>query len=405
LYYWPGLAKDVESFVSTCDSCQRVKARRQKPYGELQPLQIPGRRWESVSMDLITDLPQTKLGYDSIVVFVDGLSKKCHHAACNKTITAEALARVFQHCVFKHHELPQDVVSDRDVWFEAIFWQELTNCLGIKLNRSTAKHPQTDGQTENANGILEDTLRHFVGPYQNDWDELLPVAEFAMNNAWNKSIQNTPFMLNYGQNPDTPTVAFLCARNPKDNGFVGRWSAQLLRAKACLRVAQERQKAYADRKRQAAPEFQVGDHVLSKISHFRLHKDLKAKLAPQYVGPFEVLERIGIAGLAHRIALPEVLQRVHPVFPVSSLKRYYSDGNYQPPPIPELVDGELEYEVDFIASTRGEGKRRQYLVYWTGYPNEPTWENEKNLVNCAEAVKTFWEVKGLPCSHPLCVHN
>jgi hypothetical protein len=154
------------------------------------------------------------------------------------------------------------------------------NRLGIKLNRSTAKHPQTDGQAENANGILEDTLRHFVGPYQNDWDELLPVAEFAMNNAWNKSIQNTPFMLNYGQNPNMPTVAFLRTRNPKVNGFVGRWSAQLMRAKACLRVAQERQKAYADRKRQAAPEFQVGDHVLIKVLHFRLRKDLKAKLAP-----------------------------------------------------------------------------------------------------------------------------
>jgi hypothetical protein len=120
-----------------------------------------------------------------------------------------------------------------------------------------------------------------------------------MNNAWNKSIQNTPFMLNYEQNHDTPTVAFLRARNPKVNGFVGRWSVQLLRGKACLRVAQERQKAYADRKRQAAPEFQVGDHVLIKVSHFRLRKDLKAKLAPRYVGPYKVLKRIGIAGLAY----------------------------------------------------------------------------------------------------------
>jgi hypothetical protein len=89
--------------VRACDSCQRIKARRQKPYGELQPLQIPGRRWESVSVDLITDLPQTKARYDSIVVFVDRLSKMCHLAACNKTITAEALARVFEHGVFKHH--------------------------------------------------------------------------------------------------------------------------------------------------------------------------------------------------------------------------------------------------------------------------------------------------------------
>jgi hypothetical protein len=149
------------------------------------------------------------------------------------------------------------------------------------------------------------------------------VAEFAMNVVGNKSIQNTPFMLNYGQNPNTPTVASLRARNPKINGFVGRWSAQVMRAEACLRVAQERQKAYADRKHQAAPEFQVGDQVLTKVLHFRLRKELKAKLAPRYVGPFKVLERSGIAGLVYRIALPEVLWRVHPIFHVSSLKRYF----------------------------------------------------------------------------------
>ena len=85
---------------------------------------------------------------------------------------------------------------------------------------STKYHPQTDGQTENANGVLEDTLRHFVGPFQSDWEDRLPVIEFAMNNSWNSSIQTTPFMLNYGQGPDDPTIAHLRQHNLKVNGFV-----------------------------------------------------------------------------------------------------------------------------------------------------------------------------------------
>jgi hypothetical protein len=132
--------------------------------------------------------------------------------------------------------------------------------LGIQLRLSTARHPQTDGQSENANGILEDTLRHFVGPYQDNWEELLPVVEFAMNNAWNTSIQNTPFMLNYGKIPDTPVISTLRSRIPAVNDFIGRWSEQLTKTKECMRVEQQRQKQYAVKNStsSAGPCFQAG---------------------------------------------------------------------------------------------------------------------------------------------------
>jgi hypothetical protein len=230
VYFWPNMRKDVERFIKSCDSCQKVKASKQKKVGPLQPLQIPGRRWESISMDLITDLPPSVNQNDSILVVVDRLSKMCHLEACTKTITSAGVARIIESRVFRYHGMPLSIVSDRDVRFTSQVWEELHARLGIQLRRSTPQHPQTDGQTENANGVLEDTLRHFVGPYQNNWEELLPVAEFAMNNAWNTTIQNTPFMLNFGQNPDTPVIASLRSRNPTVNQFVGWWSEQLSKA-------------------------------------------------------------------------------------------------------------------------------------------------------------------------------
>jgi hypothetical protein len=291
-------------------------------------------------------------------------------------------------------------VSDRDVRFTSQVWQELHKCLGIQLRMSTARHPQTDGQSENANGILEDTLRHFVGPYQDNWEELLPVVEFAMNNAWNTSIQNTPFMLNYGQNPDTPIISTLRSRIPAVNDFIGRWSEQLTKAKECIRVAQQRQKQYADRHRQQAPVFRPGEEVLLSIKQIRLKSGYKAKLAPRYVGPFKVLTNVGPNNLAYRIELPSQLQRMHNVFHISALKPYHRDGAYHPPPLPEIIDGELEWEVDWIEDTQFEGPNRQYLVHWTGYP-DPQWESVRNLTNCPQKLQEFWHSKRLACPHPI----
>jgi hypothetical protein len=230
---------------------------------------------------MITDLPITKKGHDAVVVFVDRLSKMVHVAACTKTVTAERLAELFEQEVFKHRGIPKDIVSDRDVRFQSDFWKSFNDKLGIKSNMSTAKHPQTDEQTERANGILEDTLRHFVGPSQTDWDEHLAVGEFAMKNAWSQSTQTTPFMLNYGQHPDTPVTLQLRAHNPAVNKFVGKWSAQLTRAKRYIQAAQQRQKTQADCRRSPAPEFAPGDEVLIQTKFFKLHEGIRPKLAPR----------------------------------------------------------------------------------------------------------------------------
>jgi hypothetical protein len=232
-----------------------------------------------------------------------------HASACTNSVTAERLEEVFEQEMFKHHGLPSDIVSGRDVRFQSEFWKTVHDRLDIKLSGSMStanyKHPQndphSDGQTEGAHGILKDTLRHFVGAYQTDWDDYLAVAEFPMNNARNQSIQDAPLMLNFGQHPDTPEVVALRGRNPAVNKFIGKWSDQLARAKQCLEAAQQRQKQQADKRRSPAPEFSPGDEVLVHAKHFKLHEGLEPKLAPRSLGPFKILENVGPANLAYRL--------------------------------------------------------------------------------------------------------
>jgi hypothetical protein len=255
LFYWPNLARDIQAWVNACDSCQRVKAVRRAPVGELHPLEIPGRRWASISMDLITDLPTTPLGHDSIWVCVDRLTKMVYLKAVIKTVTAPELARIFIDEVFRLHGLPDNIVSDSDPRLTASFWSQLHKLLKVQLNMSTRDHPQSDGQTENANDILEDTFRHFVGPYHRDWDQYLAVVEFAMNNAYHSGIRTAPFMLNYGQHPQCPVLAKLRAKNPAVSKFLGNWDEQLSKAKTFYALAQERYKHYADEGRKPAPDY------------------------------------------------------------------------------------------------------------------------------------------------------
>ena len=136
-----------------------------------------------MSMDLITGLPRTSNGNNFIWVVVDRLSKTVHVVALTKTCTAESIAAASEKEAFRSHGILQMIVSDRDVCFTGRFWRTLNECFKTRLAMFNKYHPQTDVQTENANGVLEDTLRHLVDAFQSDWEDRLPVIEFAMNRA------------------------------------------------------------------------------------------------------------------------------------------------------------------------------------------------------------------------------
>ena len=156
-------------------------------------------------MDFVMDLPILTDwkgdSYDSILVIVDRLTKMVHYELVKVTINTPGLAEVIIDVVMRHHGLPDSIVTDRGSLFTSKFWSSLCYFFGIKRKLSTAFHPQTDGQTERQNSTMEAYLRAFVNFEQNDWARLLPMAEFAYNNAKNASTGHTLFKLNCGYHP------------------------------------------------------------------------------------------------------------------------------------------------------------------------------------------------------------
>ena len=135
-----------------------------------------------MSMDYIAELPKSE-DYDAIYVCVDRFTKMAHFIPTHTTVTAEQTAQLFYRHVWKHHGLPTDIVSDRGPQFVAKFTRRLLEKLEVSGNRSTAFHPQSDGQTERVNQTLEQYLRVYCDYHQDNWYELLPLAEFVYNNA------------------------------------------------------------------------------------------------------------------------------------------------------------------------------------------------------------------------------
>ncbi|POM63219.1 Pol protein, partial [Phytophthora palmivora] len=176
MYKW------VAHYVKTCETCQRVK-----PSGHasapLQSLPVPADCWKSMSLDFVFGLPAYDKGNTGILVFVSRLSKMVHLAPVRDKVTGKQAAQLFLDSVFRYHGLPETIVSDRDPRFTGAFWDTLFQLLETKLTMSTADHPQTDGQTERVNRMLEDTLRNICAEAPRSWSDQLPMVEFALNNA------------------------------------------------------------------------------------------------------------------------------------------------------------------------------------------------------------------------------
>ncbi|GKD86891.1 putative reverse transcriptase domain-containing protein [Tanacetum coccineum] len=238
-------------------------------------------------MDFITKLPKTSNGHDIIWVIVDRLTKSTHFIHTRETDSMETLTRLYIKEIVSWHGVPISIISDRDSHFTSRFWQSLQSALGTQLDMCTAYHPETDGQSERTIQTLEDMLRACVIDFGKGREKHLPLVEFSYNNSYHRSYANI---------------------------------------------------------RRKPLEFQVGDCVMLIVSPrkgvIRLRK--QGKLNLRYIGPFKILERIGL--VAYKLELPEELNNVHSTFHVSNLKKCLFDESFVIP----MKELRLDDKINFV---------------------------------------------------------
>ncbi|GKD31665.1 putative reverse transcriptase domain-containing protein [Tanacetum coccineum] len=370
---WVPLVGDVRMVIldeahkskySVHPGADKIEDKHQKTSGLIQQLKIPEWKWDRITMDLITKLPRSRSGHDAIWVIVDRLTKSAHFPAIREDFNTEKLARLFIDVIMAHR------------------------ALGTRLYLSTAYHPQTDGQSERTIQTLKDMLRACVIDFGGSWDVHLPLAEFSYNNSYHSSIRCAPFEALYGRKCRSPVLW----AEVGEGSFIGpelvlEMTDKVVMIKEKLKAARDRQKSYADKRRKPL-EFEVGDQVLLKVSPWKgvVRFGKKGKLAPRYVGPFEILERIGL--VAYRLRLPEELSSVHDTFHVLNLKKCLADANLHVPLDEIKVDKTLRFveePVEIMEREIKKLKRRNIAlvkVRWNSKRGpEFTWEHEDQMRN------------------------
>ncbi|CAI7835283.1 unnamed protein product [Closterium sp. NIES-53] len=370
-YYWPRMAADVQQFVTSCDTCQRMKSSKQKKTGLLQPLPVPEQPWQVVSLDFITGLPSTSRGHDSILVVIDNFSKMGHFIPTNATATAETTARLFFDRIITIHGIPATLISERDPKFTSKFWKELMGLLGTKLAMSSTYHPQTDGQTERLNQVVEQLLRTACKDDVSHWD-----------------IQREPL---------TPLQPTTPAHVQAAHDFVTTMQQRWEKTQRRLTTMQTSQKQYADRQ-QRDHSVAVGDQVLLDTRNLNL-SHLTSKLRPRFCGPF--LVEAQVTPVTFCLRLPDTW-KLHNAFHVQLLKPYKDpnqefQGRQLPPPPPVLVQDEPKYEVERVLTHRRRGgKTFEFLLRWKGYdPTEDSWVVEADMGNARRALKDYLVKQGV----------
>ena len=231
--------------------------------------------------------------------------KMAHFIATNSNITAEGMVGLYLRNIFKSHGLPEDIISDRGSQFVARFTWRLLELVEVKGNRSTVYHPQSVGQTEQMNQMVEQCLRIYCDYHQDDWNQLLLLAEFVYNNTKSASTGVSQFYANYGYHP-WAILKIHSSENQENSAaeiYIDRIRQVHEELRRTLEQAQKRYKKEFNKKTAPAPEFKVGDWVWLNQKNIEMTRPPQ-KLDYKQLGPFEIVNVVGKSKAAFKLKLP-----------------------------------------------------------------------------------------------------
>ncbi|KAM9978266.1 hypothetical protein ACTFIY_011995 [Dictyostelium cf. discoideum] len=370
-YYFKEMFSIIKRYIKSCAICQLNINR--KDNGILQSLEIPFEVWRDISIDFLS-LPKTTYALngftvevDQVCVIVCRLSKMVHIVPCHKTIDAEHTAQLLLNHVLRLHGYPRTIVSDRDPRFLSDIWSRWAKTMDSKLKMTVAHRAQADGQTERMNREIIRILTKASTEYGENWSDIIPLIEFAMNSSMSKSTNMSPFQIVYGFNPPTPVNHF---------NSLTKTRIPMSNIKKIVRDnkldAQINAQKYYNRGR-GDVIFVVGEKVMVKRKFFQtnLSKDLIShKLESKNCGPFIITAILGNNVTLDLVGYP----KKHNVFNKDQIVKLYEDTEW------------LREEISMPEPE--EWMKQMYLVKFKGYP-EPEWIKEVDT-DCEELVREYW---------------
>lgn len=392
-YVIPHCRRKVQEYIKFCRTCQENRNDNQPTLGSMQPVLSVPIPFHTIAIDFIVKLPSVPVSsypwvksqvpfFDGLLTVTDKFSKATLLIPGNSVYTAGDWAKALLAALYiGNWGLPKRIISDRDPKFLSALWKELWAASGTKLAYSTAHHPQTDGQSEVKNRVVELAIRnHVTENPDSPWTDILPALQMNLNNSYMSVTRSTANKILYGMNTRTGL-----ALGDHDRTV----PREMYQEEAQLRIAEAQMymKQQYDRKHRRH-EFRPGDWVYIRLHHgYTLPGKPAPKFSQQRIGPFKVIRKVG--NMAYEVDLPANLH-FNPVISIAHLRPaeapcadpYGRDPTYQDPvdvpgeetPV-EGLEEYKNYEVERILDRRdtrsGRGpSRREYLIKWKGYPNQ-----------------------------------
>ncbi|EGX44425.1 hypothetical protein AOL_s00189g2 [Orbilia oligospora ATCC 24927] len=388
------MRKHIEEYIKTCDMCCRNKPNRHKPYGTLQPHDVPCAPFEVITYDFIQGMqpsrdPLTNFIFNEILVITCKFSKTAIFIPWHEKFGTTEFQHVYLQHVFSKYGIQHKHICDRDRLFQSKYWQSVMNQTGTKLNIASKAHPQTDGASERLIQTLEIYLRCFVNYAQTNWISLLPSAEFAYNTSQHSTTKLSPYEVLRGWTPK----AFLPPLRPKEVVPDAEEHMEKMKnlhsiLRKDLQFSQERMAHYYDKKHLEAPLLKEGDKA------YLLARNLKTKrpkkLDFQKYGPYTIKKQLGKHQYELDIPGPS---RIHRTFHVSLLEPAPPGLREDPEDMEIEYDDYTEYDVEKILE--GPNENNEYLVRWSlPYgPEDDSWQPEENI--SPELIQSYLRQPGM----------